>query len=293
MKLIYSITLIVLFSSHVLSAADFSRVSAVSSYTFDNVNYRPDDTILIDGKIEKGDFEKFVSILGSFSDEKDFFPSSISDDVLGKIQTGNNQYDEMRLGVEINSIGGDVIEAIKIGRLIEKFRLETSMGKQCLSACFFIYVGGVQRVHYSKPKLGVHRPYFDPVYFSDLTSSQAKTKHSEMIEVTKNYLREMNVAQELIELTYRTSPSDILYLTSDQFEKWIGEYQPFFEDWLQSNCTHIEKPTKQEEQDFIDSLGTDKFSEGYKNYLYKKVRAHWICVNNTMKQEQMRILFNQ
>ena len=175
-------------------------------------------TIYLKGEIKKGDFEKLRSALKETIDPK------IS---LTRV-------------INLDSPGGDVIEAMKMGRLINKLRISTKVATKnpadrtsrkvpdhkstppnnCSSACFFVFVGGTIRAIQSYTTsqrvgefyelvymtgVGIHRPFFDKGYFSKLDSSKAQEKYLDLIKKTKQYLLEMDVANNLIERMYKIS----------------------------------------------------------------------------------------
>jgi hypothetical protein len=295
MRLIIGVFLVVIVNFQIATAAEISRV-----YSFMDLwgSQKIVDKIEINGKIESGDFKKFMTLLKKYSRQKDLFEGEIDDVEFEKIKNGNygDEIDLFRLGVVLNSRGGDVIEAIKIGRAIKKFRLTTSLtstgdpNEKCMSACFFIYVSGVVRsTIISNNKLGIHRPYFDPDYFAGLSSTDAEKTHKSMTENTKQYLRDMNISEELIELTYRISPEDLYFIHWEDAEKWIGEFQPFFKDWVFAKCDHIEKLTAEEEDDFKNMLKRN-FSLVYRTYLLTKRSKTNDCINASIQTEQFRLL---
>jgi hypothetical protein len=277
-------------------SAEISQSKNHVSYLLDEVEYQLFSTVEIVGEIKSGDYEKFLNVLSLYKTHNDFYKPRPSDDELKKlINIVFMSPKEHILQVELNSKGGDVLEAMKIGRVIERLRLSTSLKttgdpeESCLSACFFIFVAGVKRntnLIWDRD-LGVHRPYFQPAYFAGLTSTQAKEKYNDLVRLTKQYLRDMYVPEELIELSYSISPDDIYPLSEKEIEMWLYEYHPFFEDWLSSKCAHIEKPFP-EEIKLFGKLST--LSEDYRNYIYHKVRAPHQCMNHAFQTEQLRLL---
>jgi hypothetical protein len=128
-------------------------------------------TVVIEGKIEAGDYDKLRNIYGE------------------------RGYSEFSLGMSEVSVlslaspGGDLAEAMKIGRLVRALKLTTAapsrnpfrshldMGSvgygghtlqnpranyKCASACFFIFVGGIKSIaddETDEAILGIHKPY--------------------------------------------------------------------------------------------------------------------------------------
>lgn len=61
--------------------------------------------------------------------------------------------------VHLNSFGGNVAAAMRIGRLVRKYDGTTRILKaeKCLSSCALIFIAGVQRYNYGE--IGLHRPF--------------------------------------------------------------------------------------------------------------------------------------
>jgi hypothetical protein len=66
------------------------------------------------------------------------------------------------LRVHINSVGGSVSEALKIGRFLRSHNASVGLwkGDQCLSSCVFILMAGVMRDAHAVDAIdGIHRPF--------------------------------------------------------------------------------------------------------------------------------------
>lgn len=63
-------------------------------------------------------------------------------------------------GLEITSTGGDMMEALKLGRLVRTLELLVVIPKEsaCYSSCVLVLAGAVSR--HPLGKVGIHRPYF-------------------------------------------------------------------------------------------------------------------------------------
>jgi hypothetical protein len=60
--------------------------------------------------------------------------------------------------VHLNSIGGRIFEAQRIGNLIRSRNLSTYVSNQCLSACTIIFLSGRERLITAQARLGFHQP---------------------------------------------------------------------------------------------------------------------------------------
>jgi hypothetical protein len=136
--------------------------------------------------------------------------------------------------VYISSPGGDMIEAMKIGRIIRKSGATTKMGSlrtdntakfgelyglrhvsgQCFSACALVFMGGVYRMQESSSPFGVHRfsrsgvpaPY-------DLDIGQIVSAN------LVAYMIEMGIDPALIEIMVQEGSSGIRLLTNDELKR--------------------------------------------------------------------------
>ena len=116
----YSIlsVVLILFSSSVFSAEIYSRL----------IDSDGDYFLVIKGEIIEGDYNRFLNNINKHR----AFPTIIW----------------------LSSPGGDVLEAIKIGRVIRDGVIETGLGipdsleDTCSSSCFLIWSAGVRRPSY-------------------------------------------------------------------------------------------------------------------------------------------------
>ncbi len=165
-------------------------------------------TFTMQGEIEKDDWINFMISLASWDDPPTVF--------------------------HISSKGGDLDEAMKIGRIIRNSEIPVWTGDECFSACVFIYASGVER--YARGKIGLHRPYFDKEYFANLTSIEAKRKYDELKQESIAYLKELEVAQSLIDRMFQTGSTEVDILEADEANKLFGTRSPFYEEWLTAKC---------------------------------------------------------
>jgi hypothetical protein len=139
------------------------------------------DFITFEGKIVKGDYEKL---------------NELSGELAALWHNNPDRYQPINLA--LFSPGGDVAEAMKIGRLVRALRWMTTAPEDdpgarkwhagrlkapeenymCASACFFIFVAGIDRYSgyrsYVAPLiLGIHRPYFSDVELKAMSSKDA------------------------------------------------------------------------------------------------------------------------
>ena len=151
--------------------------------------------------------------------------------------------------LRLNTMGGDVAEAMKIVSLIKGARLSTEVdaGGLCASACFFLYLAGDSRAaasadedgklpppqyRYSKiGYVGVHRPYLKAP-----SGDQASIiKQEKVMQKVRSYLVSEAVPQYLIDVMMSRPSNDIYWLADRDFD-FIGEYSAGQEEALISKC---------------------------------------------------------
>lgn len=154
----------------------------------DNNNF-----IYISGEIERGEaavFEKTV-------DEK--------------IKSGNSF-----ITVVLTSDGGDLTEAMLIGRIIRNNKLWTMVPVhgRCVSSCVFILASGVIKNPFGE--VGIHRPYI--TYLRD--SSNADKTIKKVMKDAEYYFEEMNIPKSLVELMFSIPPEEVKFLTNNEKIKY-------------------------------------------------------------------------
>jgi hypothetical protein len=122
------------------------------------------------------------------------------------------------LVISLSSNGGDVLESLKIGRVIRSFNLHTIVpnGSDCNSSCVFLLAGGVKRTPVGR--VGIHRPYFLNLD-NNLTASQIQTKRNELNKKIREYLDEVDVSHSLLEKMLSVPPESLKFLSIDELEE--------------------------------------------------------------------------
>lgn len=204
----------------------------------------------LQGDIEKGDYESLVGEIN----------------IVALLS-----YDRRPLKLYLNSMGGDLEEAMQIGRLVNVAGISTfadnsitsTKDGKCLSACFFIFVAGKQRFLESESTLGIHRPYFDRKNFGSLTAEEAESAYKSIKLDVKKYLLEMSLSQNIVDYVLSIPSDKIKYFTITDFNSKIGKNPPHFEEWLISKCTSYPDLTKEEKHDFSMIQTADLFKKIY------------------------------
>jgi hypothetical protein len=194
-------------------------------------------TLILEGRIDAGDYIVVRSFLRNESNFK-----------------------KITNGVFLASPGGNAREALKIGYLIRALQLSTeapsapprekwAIGSsafsesdltnrqnfQCSSACFFIYVAGIERKLNWIGRLGVHQPRLQAKPFG---ASEADTKIAsiDMRDAIKVYLDKMDVPNKYLELIYSVPSNDVRWITQQEFDKDLRGYIPEVRALFQAKC---------------------------------------------------------
>jgi hypothetical protein len=129
--------------------------------------------------------------------------------------------------VFLNSPGGDVDVAMKIGRIIRSVDGETVIvaKARCYSSCALIFIAGVERFNIGE--LGLHRPYFAG---APLTREQIEKQMPVMRSAEKNYVEEMGITDGFFERMFNTDPSAIAIYRGDESEKIVPHTDPTYDE---------------------------------------------------------------
>jgi hypothetical protein len=198
---------------------------------------------VLEGRIEKGDFEKLKNAYGDVR--------------KNQFLIGSPGFNWLYLA----SPGGNLAEAIKIGRFVRALKLETMIPSRagskmdaqsvelhklrnpkanytCASACFFIFVAGVKRTfdEPGAPILGIHRPYLSDSDLRSLTGEQAISSANRMRAVIEDYLKEMNVPAKYADAMFSVPKDEIRWISETAFRADFDGVIAPLKDWLTARC---------------------------------------------------------
>ena len=204
---------------------------------------------VIDGDIVEGDYERVRSfIFGSNGTEPQFVKK-----------------------IFLASSGGNVAEAVRIGRLFRELKLETVIPTKytsqqsrdlviskhglsnqrnyvCASACFFIFVAGVRRdkdaLGLFEPLLGIHRPFLSEKDLRSLSGDNAMTVAAQTKAIIENYLNEMGAPRKYFDMMYAIPKGDIRWISEDELESDFRGFIPELRDWIDARCDKLTKGEK-------------------------------------------------
>ncbi|OCX64565.1 hypothetical protein BFP70_11065 [Thioclava sp. SK-1] len=122
--------------------------------------------------------------------------------------------------IALDSTGGSVQDALDIGRIVRDSGIGTRVdsGAICLSACPYLFAGGITRSVATDGKIGVHQHYFGknailPAFMAveDVQRGQANVM---------GYLLEMGIDPAVMEPAMRTAPNRIYLLTPEELRRF-------------------------------------------------------------------------
>ena len=183
--------------------------------------------------------------------------------VEGEIVPGDAQkllefyrkYGNMISPVYLRSKGGDVAEAMKMGTIIRRLRLETSVpvwdtgraavdqikvdhqeNMVCASACFLAYAGGAIRFgNY----LALHRPFLPREEARELSDAEYESAQKEMMPKVKAYLADMDIDQYWIDRMFSANSQEYYIPTwneADNKVRRLMDMVPSLEEVVLSKC---------------------------------------------------------
>ena len=186
--------------------------------------------IVIEGKIEAGDFDTFIRIVKENQ-------SKIS-------------------GVVIFSPGGNFYEAMKIGRAMRALELTSQVPMRsqsgrpscedgvlgikpndpqnctCASAGFFIHIGSIHR---GGTYLAVHRPYFEKGKFGELSQNDARKAFDALQDSARDYMQEMGVPKHVQEDVLGTPSERALVLDDKTVKTYFWLELPYRHEWKKTD----------------------------------------------------------
>jgi hypothetical protein len=220
--------------------------------------------VLIRGNIEAGDYAKFVSLL--------------------------KQNHPFVNEVVLVSSGGRGDEALKIGRIIRRYLLDTSApyrwkplgaqsevdgyGEQVVLSAVVLPAAKADRTTICEgptchcasacfliwtagasrngSAIGVHRPTIQSTQFADLPPERASSLYRGLLADIANYLSDMEVPKKYIELMSSTASNDIKWLSSEEAAS-VPEI-PSIAEWVAATCGAITSQDAQEGHELLNQL---------------------------------------
>ncbi len=190
-------------------------------------------TLYMIGQIVPGDYDRFVSAL--------------------RMRRPNPFSFYLRSG------GGDVAEALRIGRLVRQLSVpvygplsrmpnpntaycgddedETGQSVPCIcaSACTLIWFGGVSRVAL---EIYIHSVKYNDEIFRNLSPMNAQRLYQQTMQTIHVYLTEMGIPDKYYDMMMETGSSDLQrVLTPAGCD--LGGWPPSYREWLYAKCGDV------------------------------------------------------
>ena len=219
---------------------------------------------ILEGTIVPGDYENLRKL--------------IDEDCPGKYYNSAG-YIDCHSSIYLASPGGDVAEAMKIGRLVRVLRWQTEIPEEypsslrsqiisalklkeenymCASACFFVYVAGIERNYgIDKAILGVHRPYLSDANLRMLSANEAMASATEVRAIVETYLKEMGVPTKYADLMFSIPKDQVQWIDEGDLNADFTGIIPELRDWLDARCDKRADVDKR-----LQNALEEKFSRG-------------------------------
>lgn len=268
---------------------------ALQPATIFSAEFEGEKYLLLKGEIEVGDYEKLVTKLKSRGD----------------------------IFLQLNSPGGDLYEAIKIGRLVRSALLGVAPNGKCWSACALILIAdATESVRFwnnvSPLNIAFHRGYLSPKVNRNLTFRESLQTHEKISTDMRSYLKEMEVETWVIEKILDQSSQEAWVLNRQEiqqvFKEWSG-----LEEWLIAKCGSMSDAEDSDRRlvSSVDELRSgkltpeqanaatfgaygyggknwndkyDSFSPAYKSYLNEKMAKIWPCRKSAEETHRREVI---
>ncbi len=122
--------------------------------------------------------------------------------------------------IELDSPGGDVVEALDLGRTIYQNFLMTLVrpGHECVSACVFVLMAGAVHTPQDGANVGVHRPLL--VSWSHrIGAAEAHARYDGLMAYLRQYFATLGVADAAYDMMMRTNASDMRYFSAAELDR--------------------------------------------------------------------------
>lgn len=174
-----------------LFASVLMFISSMSNADISIIKNEDKYGLLVHGQILPADYQSFITAIETIKAKKDGF-----------------------LPILLDSSGGHLLTAIKIGRVIRNIddvHTEVFIRKNdvCASACVFVLAGGKFRNIYGE--VYIHRPFFDEDKATD--AKKQKENYQKIEKVVTDYLHEMNISRQLYDDMTRINSGDAKLLS--------------------------------------------------------------------------------
>jgi hypothetical protein len=177
-------------------------------------------------RVERGDIVKLYfsgDITNKDADDLARALASLENESTGKDFIKDSPLNKFLV---INSPGGEVDAAMRIGTLMRSYRMAVVVPVQakCMSSCIYIVAGGMVRWLYGD--VGIHRPYFATTPSESFDAAMKK-----VVAESKAYFSRMNVSEQLADAMFATPPDEVHVLTDRELKNyWLGREDMAYEE---------------------------------------------------------------
>ena len=157
-----------------------------------------------------------------------------------------------------NSIGGNVLTAIKISRMIRKNKLSTWIPKDkyCHSACLYVFVGGICRM--GQGEIGIHRG-FNPYSFQRIRSfKEVRKEIDSSFNDDLNFFDEMNTRTSIVAIINQIPYWSMRVMSHD--EKLEYGFYSTIEEYELERLEEVAMNTGKSKDDLMTSL-SNRYNE--------------------------------
>lgn len=153
-----------------------------------------EDRILFSGEIQSGDLQKLEAL---------------------KFDGGSPPERWMRRGtIFLGSPGGDLEEALRIGRWIRENRLGVIVSGPCFSSCVFLIAAGLTRTLINA-EVGIHRPFF-----TEDINDDYDVEMKILLEQSRSFFEHMNIPSSLADHIFSIPPEQMLILDQEALSRY-------------------------------------------------------------------------
>lgn len=189
--------------------------------------------------------------------------------------------------VLLESRGGDVAEAMKIGDIVKSALLTTTLARLanldnddgstrvCVSACFLIFIAGGDRSPVNG-RLGIHRPYFDKETYKNRSPLDIANGQQALEDAVSKYAKKNGVSDELIAKMMGQSSKQVYWLSESETMSLSGE-QTWYQEIGIATCNWDPARTTRIMREWKQASASDK----------KWQRDVYGCMNDQIEKAQL------
>lgn len=119
----------------------------------------------------------------------------------------------------LDSVGGDIDAALELGNVVRHFGWDVYVpsNASCVSACIFIFVGGVNRDVGDGSVLGVHQFYGAP---EGASAAEVQKRTQALSADILDHLITLGIDPAILSIASRTAPDDMYVFTREELDRY-------------------------------------------------------------------------